>query len=99
MTLATEAARRPRTYVPVLLRHPWIALLEWDGIWQCLPRAAVLHPSISDPNCRGCRATIAFEDLPNRENYRSPESIQYRLDLRYAELSAGKGKALCQRAA
>ncbi len=74
-----------RTRIPLLLRHRWIALLEW-GAWQCHPLAVVLDPTIADPICGGCRAVIDFEDLARREQYNTPEGLQLRLDLCYAEL-------------
>ncbi len=97
VSLAAEAALRPRTRIPLLVRHRWVAELPWE-CWICLPRAAVLHPSISDPNCPGCRTVIAFADLPGWEHLGTPEAIQRRLDLLLCELLTKEGRQQYEKA-
>ena len=72
--------------IPILLRHRWTAEPAF-GVWVCLPRAIVLNPSLEDPSCNGCRAVIDYEELPDRDKYPDSESLQFRLDLLFAELA------------
>jgi hypothetical protein len=62
-------------------------------MWTCHPLAVVLDPPLADPVCPGCRAVIDFEELPRWKEYKVAERIQYRLDLRLAELKVERARA------
>ena len=95
--IESDAQRSRRSRASWLLKHRWIGIPERRA-WVCHPKAVPLYQS-SDPTCFGCRAQIAFHDLPNpdryrivRKNYRHDfnfellESLGVRLDLLHEEL-------------